>query len=115
MAPDNSFIYRAGSQSKIDLYLKQDGGNKKNKFFFSSTMYPGGGESHIRFSNGTYNYFLFDRTIKEDDGPASSSGVVIFNKQKRIAASECQNDASIHAEAYSNLTKEEYKNIFTSN
>lgn len=106
---DETLVYRATSQGKLRLQISEP--NKGSIFFLSSTPYAGGGEAHIRFSNADYTYYLYDKTIKSDDGPIFSSGIVIYHHAKRISNLICSNDASIHQKAYGRITSEPYIDI----
>ncbi|HDR9046112.1 TPA: hypothetical protein QDA94_000302 [Burkholderia vietnamiensis] len=102
--------YRNRSDGKINLQIS-DKKRRKNVFYFSNTPYAGGGEAHIRFSRLGYTYYLYDRTIKADEGPASSAGIVVYKGEERISSLMCSNDASIHEEAYQAITREKYRSI----
>ncbi|WP_322015971.1 hypothetical protein [Paraburkholderia sp. J12] len=102
--------YRNGIDREVRFELSNKGNQNSPVFFFSNTPYAGGGEAHIRFSNQEYTYYLYDKTIKTDEGPTFSAGIVIYKKNK-ISNLVCSNDASIHEEAYQSMTKEAYRSI----
>jgi hypothetical protein len=109
---DGATIYRHGRGGKVDMQVSDD--NEKGRghvFFFSSTGYAGGGEAHIRFSQSRYTYYLYDKTIKTEDGPYFSSGIVILKDDKKITNLVCDNDASVRARAYQSMTEEAYRDI----
>lgn len=85
--------------------------SEKLIFFISNVPYAGGYETHIRFDNRNYTYFIYHRSIKTDDGPISSAGIVVYRGQERIASDVCQNDSSIRALAYDRLPREDYRDI----
>jgi hypothetical protein len=102
--------YRASSSGKTDMLISSLD-QKDARFLFSSAPNVGGGEAHIRFSNGEYTYILYDRTVRTVDGADSSAGVVVYRKTKKIANLICENDASIRQLAYSKLPRERFKSI----
>ncbi|WP_156966970.1 hypothetical protein [Paraburkholderia ferrariae] len=106
---DNVLTYRDGGRAGYRLVLSDAG--KSNLFFFSNIPYAGGGEGHIRFSNNDYNYYIYDKTVKTDEGPIFSAGIVIYHNDLKIANMMCNNDASIRRDAYQNFPRENYKNI----
>jgi hypothetical protein len=107
-----AFVYRDGTAERLNLQVPRPGerGNA-NPFYFSNVSYAGGGEAHVRFSQGGYDYYLYDKTIKSDDGPEFSSGVVVLKNNQRLANLVCNNDAAIHHEAYGKIPKEAYRDI----
>jgi len=105
------FSYRNGAGSKINLEISDSGTRKGQVFYSSNTPYAGGGEAHIRFSKSGYTYYLFDKSIKTDDGPTFSAGVVVYRGERKISNLICNNDASIRQNAYGDITKESYRRI----
>ncbi|MFX1674595.1 hypothetical protein PWR63_20385 [Paraburkholderia sp. A2WS-5] len=105
--------YRNGINGEINLKKSDKGGSNGRVFYFSNTFYSGGGEAHIRFSRSNYTYYLYDKTIKTDGGPAFSAGVAIYKGSRRVANLVCSNDASIRESAYHTITKEAYHRIST--
>jgi hypothetical protein len=105
----NILTYRNGDRTGYRLVLSDNG--KNNLFLFSNVPYAGGGEAHIRFSINDYNYYLYDKTVKTDEGPIFSAGIVIYRKEQKISNLTCNNDASIKQDAYQNFPRENYKNI----
>ncbi|MGU7775355.1 hypothetical protein ACV229_34950 [Burkholderia sp. MR1-5-21] len=103
-----ALIYRNGVDGRINLKIS-DG--KNDVFFFSNTPYAGGGEAHIRFSRSGYTYYLYDKTVKGDEGPVFSAGIVIYKGGKKISSFACINDASIRAGAYQSISREKYRSI----
>ena len=109
---DNRILtYRNGMDGKVRFELSDNDNKNSTAFYFSNTSYAGGGEAHIRISNQEYEYYLYDRTIKADEGPTFSAGIVIYKKLNKIADLVCNNDASILESAYQSITKEAYRPI----
>ncbi|WP_143062197.1 hypothetical protein [Paraburkholderia diazotrophica] len=108
---DGVLTYRNGGNGKINLKISDAGERIGKIFYFSNVPYAGGGEAHIRFSRSSYTYYLYDKTMKTNSGPAFSAGVVIYKDGKRITNVACGNDASIRERAYQKITKEAYHSI----
>ncbi|MBR8299556.1 hypothetical protein KDW49_02280 [Burkholderia dolosa] len=106
-----TLTYRNGSDGKINLQVSDEKRIKKDVFYFSNAPYAGGGEAHIRFSQFGYTYYLYDKTIKADEGPTFSAGIVVYKGGKRIYNLVCNNDASIREKAYQTITREKYRTI----
>lgn len=111
MEKNGTLAYRNGAEEKNDLEVSGDGPDQHSVFYFSNIAYAGGGEAHIRFSRGGYSYYLYDKTVKADEGVNFSAGIVVYRGNKKISNVICQNDASIHQQAYTDIAKEVYKNI----
>jgi hypothetical protein len=103
--------YRNGVGRKINLELTDSGILKGKIFYFSNTPYAGGGEAHIRFSRSGFTYYLYDKSVKTDDGPTFSAGIVVYRGGRKISNLICSNDASIRRYAYDDITKERYRSI----
>ena len=108
--------YRYGVPAKIELRYPESPQPARERFFFSSTAYSGGGEAHIRFRNGDYEYILFDRTVRTGFGggpnnPEFTSGVVTRRKGTTVSRRLCSNSGSIVSKAYEDLPKEEFEDI----
>ncbi|MDR6419619.1 hypothetical protein J2801_001870 [Paraburkholderia phenoliruptrix] len=103
--------YRNGIKGRLNLEISDGGGERGRVFYFSNIPYSGGGEAHIRFSRSGYTYFIYDKTIKSDDGAISSAGLVVYKGDKKISNLVCGNDASIREVAYHAITKETYRSI----
>jgi hypothetical protein len=106
-----ALVYRYGSMKKVDLEVSDAALNKSPTFYFSNVPYSGGGEAHIRFSTAKYAYYLYDKTVKTDDGPQVSAGVVVYRNDKKVDHKVCENDASIGQTAYDEMPKEAYRDI----
>jgi hypothetical protein len=103
--------YRNGFANKIKLEISDEDSREGEVFYFSNTPYAGGGEAHIRFSRIGYTYYLYDKTIKTDDGPSFSAGIVVYKAERKISNLICENDTSIRQNAYDHITKESYRSI----
>jgi hypothetical protein len=108
--------YRYGVPAKMELLYPETPQPARDRFFFSSTPYSGGGEAHIRFSNGDYDYILFDRTVRTAFGngpnnPEFTSGVVTRRKGTVVSRRLCSNNGAIVSKAYEALPKEEFEDI----
>jgi len=110
-----AFQYRFGMPGRLELQFPNVPSPAKNRFWFSSTMFSGGGSAHVRFVNADYEYVLFDSTVRTgfgNDGrndTKSDAGIVIFHQGKTVSVRHCTNDASIHAVAYEQMPREEYQ------
>ena len=85
----------------IDLALD----NRKNTNFFqmSFTGLSGGGQAHIKFTNGGYDYYLYDITAHSGDYPTFKSGIAVLKDGVVLSNRECINDATILSDAYERL------------
>ncbi len=108
---DGTLTYRNGVGSKIHLRISDNKSKKKDVFYFSNVPYAGGGEAHIRFSPPGHTYYLYDKTIKTDEGPTFSAGIAVYKGENKISSFACHNDASIRSSAYQSITKEIYRSI----
>jgi hypothetical protein len=108
--------YRYGVPAKIELLYPESPQPARDRFFFSSTGYSGGGEAHIRFTNAGYDYLLFDRTVRTGFGsgpnnPEFTSGVVTRRNGTIVSRRLCSNNGAIVSKAYENLPREEFEEI----
>jgi hypothetical protein len=110
MSRTGSLTYTAQSFKGNALKLTNLG-DKGTKFRFSNVAFSGGGEAHIRFQNNGYEYFLFDKTVKTNEGPDFNAGILVYRSNRRIASFTCENDASIHEDAYTQLPREQFRSI----
>ncbi|WP_432240883.1 hypothetical protein [Herbaspirillum robiniae] len=116
-AKGGTLQYRFGTPARTELQYPDTPQPAAGKFFFSSTMYSGGGEAHIRFSNGGYDYILFDRTVRTNfkgptNDPQFSSGIVVRGpKGSKPSTRSCANDASIRSAAYEALPTEDFDDL----
>lgn len=108
---NGTITYRNGLDGRINLQISGNNAGKKDVFHLSYMPYAGGGEAHIRFSRLDYTYYLYDNTIKTDEGPTFSAGIVIYRGEKKVSNFVCNNDASIRASAYESIVKEMYQEI----
>lgn len=105
--------YQLETKSRIEFSYPQVDQKSLAKFTLSTTPYPGGGENRIRFTNGTYSYFLYDITKTQREKLSFNSiqkaGIVVYAKDKRVANLKCQNsETSIAPLAFETLQREEF-------
>jgi hypothetical protein len=112
LGADGKFtIYRKSSARKLELSIKENHLQKVPVFWLSNTQYAGGFESHIRFFNRNVIYFLYDKSIKMDDGPRDSAGIIVLKGDKIIADFVCESNASISSAAYDVIRTEDFTDI----
>jgi hypothetical protein len=104
-------VYRKGAPKKLELVLSERRYGGGTLFLLSNTQYAGGYESHIRFSNRSVTYLLYDKSVKTDGGPEASAGIVVYEKGQKLANLICENDASFSAKAYEAMRTEDYQPI----
>jgi hypothetical protein len=106
--------YRYGTKSKIELEYPTIKVPPHGYFWFSQTMYSGGGAARIRFVNRGYQYAVFDSTVRTGfgDGPNKpdfSAGVEIKTPKKGKRTRQCTGaDGGIAESAYENFDQEEF-------
>lgn len=116
--------YRFGMTGKIELEYPRGDNDSRERFLFSNTGYSGGGESHIRFVNAKFTYWLYDKMIRTgfpgDPGnpegtnkPVMSAGVIVLKKGARSSRLACRNNASISSVAYQALEREDFQDGLT--
>lgn len=116
-AKGGTLQYRFGTPGKAELQYPETPQPAAGKFFFSSTGYSGGGEAHVRFTNGGYDYILFDSTVRTNfkgpnNDPQFSAGIVVRSpKGGKPNIRSCGNDASIRSAAYEALPTEEFTDL----
>jgi hypothetical protein len=93
----------------IDLSL--DNRLKKDLFRISSMPLNGGGEAHIKFSNHSYDYYLYDITAHSGEDYTFKSGVAVLKDGVVLSNKECINDATILRDAYEGLPRFEQDHI----
>jgi hypothetical protein len=93
----------------IDLSL--DNGDDINIFKFSFRGLSGGGETHIKFSNHSYDYYLYDITAHSGEDYTFKSGVAVLKDGVVLSNKECINDATILRDAYEGLPRFEQDHI----
>jgi len=108
---DGTLTYRHKTRNSIDLEISDGDGRRGQVFYFSNTPYAGGGEAHIRFAKGGYTYFLYDKTVKNEEGSDFSAGIVVYKGNINTATYVCTNDASIRQSAFQRNKMERYKDI----
>ncbi|WP_050479792.1 hypothetical protein [Herbaspirillum rhizosphaerae] len=104
--------YRFGTAQKIELSYPATPQPADGKFFKSETGYSGGGEERIRFKNGDYDYFLFERTVRTGFGngpnnPEFSAGI-ITRHGKSVTTRLCSQDGAMKP-ASRTLPEEEFE------
>lgn len=108
--------YRFGVKNKIELQYPASLVPPQKNFFFSNTPYSGGGAARIRFSINDDEYIVFDSTIRtnvkpgEPNYPEFTAGLITQHMGKITSLRKCSDDASIRAEAYTNLEPEDWNN-----
>lgn len=112
--------YRFGAASKVELEYPRNDNGAREFFWFSSTGYSGGYESHIRFVGGRFTYLLYDKMIRtgfpgdpgNPDGtnkPEMSGGIIVQKKGSKATRLLCRNNVSISSVAYQSLEREEFQ------
>jgi hypothetical protein len=112
--------YRFGTTSKVELEYPRGANDSRDHFWFSSTGYSGGSESHIRFVSGRFTYLLYDKMIRtgfpgdpgNPDGtnnPAMSGGVIVLKNGVKASRISCRNNASISSVAYQSIEREDFQ------
>ncbi len=93
--------YEHRKNNVIDLALD----NQKNANLFKMSSIPliGGGEAHIKFTNGGYDYYLYDITAHSDEEYIFKSGVAVLRDSVVLSNRECVNGATILSDAYERL------------
>lgn len=93
--------YRFGTPQKLELEYPNVPISPVGHFWSSTAAYSGGGESRIHFKNGTFDYILFENTIRTAFGadglhnPEFNAGLVTKQNGKIISIRRCSNDAQI--------------------
>ncbi len=114
-APGASLQYRFGAPGKVELRYPEGHPNARKAFLYSATGYSGGGEVHIRFANGAYDYILFERTVQVESGgkrkPQFSAGVVTRKAQKVLSVRTCAQGSALRLDVADQLPAEEFETI----
>lgn len=79
-----------------------------NHFYLSYAAYDGGGETHLKFSAGRFEYIVYDSTRKGERQPEGDrlnefdAGVIVLTRGKIVYSARCLNPetASIHRAAF---------------
>lgn len=87
----------------IDLALNNH--RKIDLFKISSALLIGGGETHIKFTNGAYDYYIYDVTADLGETVISKSGIAVLRGGVVLDNLKCINDANIRGEAYQRLPR----------
>ncbi|MDP1736252.1 MAG: hypothetical protein Q8L23_02295 [Caulobacter sp.] len=91
--------YRFGRKGAVEMAWPVRPEHPRGLFFLSTTMFSGGGEERIRFSNGGYDYVVFQRTIagsRDEDGVRGSyqdEGVAVLKAGKVVGRHICTTPA----------------------
>lgn len=114
-APSASLQYRFGVPGKVELRYPEGQPNARKSFFYSATGYSGGGEAHIRFANGAYDYILFERTVQVESGgkrkPQFSAGVVTRKANKVLSVRACAQGGALRLDVADHLPSEAFEDI----
>lgn len=97
-SPAGKVQYRFGSGEKLELAYPVEAASPVGKFWYSRTLYSGGGEFRVRFRNGDHEYLVFDRIIRRGFGPGGNnplfeSGIAVKHKGKVLAVRKCSGAA----------------------
>lgn len=111
--------YRFGTRSNIEFQFPRTPSAQGKQFHLSSTSYGGGGETHLSFTNGRFEYTIYERTTKGEEDqegvrPTSfSAGVLVRKGRKKIAHYRCNSNenAGISAFTYNVLPMEPFKQL----
>lgn len=92
--------YRFGRPGRVEMAWPTRPESPRGRFFLGTTMYSGGGEERIRFSNAGYDYVVFQRTIAgewDDEGHRAhhdDEGVVVLKAGKVVGKRICTTPAA---------------------
>jgi len=107
--------YRFGAPGRLSFVYPQAPSPPAGRFHFSSTAYAGGGEAHLAFSNGGYDYLLYDRMIAGDwdkhghRAHQVSTGILVKKGGRILSNLACRKpDDSIRGGAYQALPAEDF-------
>lgn len=106
--------YRFGTLRKLELEYPNTPASPVGHFWSSAAAYSGGGESRIHFKSGTFDYILFENTIRTgfgDDGlhyPEFNAGLVTKQNGKILSIRRCSNDAQILQSTLKLISEEEF-------
>lgn len=111
--------YRFGTNSNTEFQFPQIPLAHGKQFHLSSTSYGGGGETHLSFTNGRFEYIIYERTTKgeeDQDGvrPTSfNAGVLVRKGKKRVAHHRCNSNenAGISTFIYNVLPMEPFERL----
>ncbi len=92
--------YRFGRKGAVEMAWPVRPEHPRGLFFLSTTMFSGGGEERIRFSNGGYDYVVFQRTIagsRDEDGARgyyTDEGVAVLKGGRVVGKHICTTAAA---------------------
>lgn len=109
--------YRFGTRSHIDFQFPPTPSEQGKHFHLSSTSYGGGGETHLSFINGGFEYIIYERTTKSEEDREGvrptifSAGVFVRKGSGQTAKYKCSKNesAGINAIVYDALPTESFK------
>jgi hypothetical protein len=109
--------YRFGTRSNIEFQFPRTPSAQGKNFHLSSTSYGGGGETHLSFTNSSYEYIIYERMTKGEEDREGvrptifSAGVFVRKGSKQVAKYRCNSNenAGINALAYDVLPMESFK------
>lgn len=90
---DNRFTYEFGRKAILEIKLVGNAGTKN--VFKSKALFPRVGWTQIRFTNGTtsyllFHYFNFGNYVRDYEGAAEESGLIIFQDGHRLSMRLCR-------------------------
>jgi hypothetical protein len=108
--------YRSLRGGKLDLVFPAQPGPAGRTFLFSRRSYSGGGQYHIRFASGGFDYYLFNLSTSEPSGDGvhrdhfDMDGVVVRQGERRVSQRVCDDDrtSNIDYRVYTNLAEETF-------
>lgn len=110
-----SLQYRFGPSGNPEFRFPEDRRDAREVFRYSATGYAGGGEVHIRFANGAYDYILFERTVQAESSgkrkPQFSAGVVTRKAGKVLSVRTCAQGGALQIDLADQLPAEEFEYI----
>jgi hypothetical protein len=97
--------YRFGKPGKIELSYPEKSEGWKDQFAFSTRMFSGGGEYHIRFVNGGVEYLLYDI-----EAHPPRAGLLVRSDGKAISRVKCLDgeNSFISHQAFESMKREPY-------
>jgi hypothetical protein len=118
--PDKGNIqYRFGTRSNIEFQFPSVPSGQGREFHLSLATYGGGGETHIRFRNGSFEYIIYEKTTKGEKDQEGirptlfNSGVVVRKGGKQIANYRCNaaENAGISSFVYNFFPLESFEQL----
>lgn len=111
--------YRFGRKGAVEMAWPARPADPRGLFVLSATGYSGGGTERIRFSNGGYDYFVFQRTLagdRDSEGHREhlmDEGVAVLRGSKVVAVHTCRTptDNGGYPKMYDVLQREEREDL----